>query len=396
LHQVKTYRFRIYPNGEQEARLNNTLQTCRRFYNTSLSQRSNIYGIGYYEQNELTKQIRQNDKDLKQVHSQVLQQVLLRLDKAYQAFFKRLTKYPKFKRKHHYNSFTYPQSGFKLNTQNNRIKLFSIGNVKIKLHRDIIGEIKRCSVIRDIDQWYVCFSCDNYDNIITNNNKVIIKTKEPIGIDLGLISTITLSNGEKVENPRILNKSIEKIKKLQRILSRKQKGSHNRQKARIQLARLWRKVRRQRLDFVHKLSTDLVRKYKPIIFEKLTINNMVKNHRLAASILNATWGKLYEMTAYKVERYGIDCFKIPPRDTTQRCSRCGLKSEASKDLKDRIHKCLSCGLVMDRDHNAAINVLTLGLEQSNAENLPLLVQPKRKRISKFGTMKQEAHELIRG
>jgi len=239
--------------------------------------------------------------------------------------------------------------------------LFSIGNVKIKLHRDIIGEIKQCSVIRDIDQWYVCFSCDNYDNIITNNNKVIIKTKEPIGIDLGLISTITLSNGEKVENPRILNKSIEKIKKLQRILSRKQKGSHNRQKARIQLASLWRKVRRQRLDFVHKLSTDLVRKYKPIIFEKLTINNMVKNHRLATSILNATWGKLYEMTAYKVERYGIDCFKIPPRDTTQRCSRCGLKSEVNKDLKDRIHKCLSCGLVMDRDHNAAINVLTLGL-----------------------------------
>jgi putative transposase len=151
------------------------------------------------------------------------------------------------------------------------------------------------------------------------------------------------------------------------------------------------------LDFVHKLSTDLVRKYKPIIFEKLTINNMVKNHRLATSILNATWGKLYEMTAYKVERYGIDCFKIPPRDTTQRCSRCGLKSEVvSKDLKDRIHKCLSCGLVMDRDHNAAINVLTLGLEQSNAKNLPLLVQPKRKRISKFGTMKLEAHELIRG
>lgn len=195
----------------------------------------------------------------------------MRLDKAYQAFFKRLTKYPKFTRKHHYNSFTYPQSGFKLNMQNNRIKLFSIGNVKIKLHRDIIGEIKQCSVIRDIDQWYVCFSCDNYDNIITNNNKVIIKTKEPIGIDLGLISTITLSNGEKVENPRILNKSIEKIKKLQRILSRKQKGSHNRQKARIQLARLWRKMRRQRLDFVHKLSPDLVRKYKPIIFEKLTI-----------------------------------------------------------------------------------------------------------------------------
>src|SRR5205807_2790110 len=144
---------------------------------------------------------------------------------------------------------------------------------------------------RDIDQWYVCFSCDNYDNIITNNNnKVIIKTKESIGIDLGLISTITLSNGEKVENPRILNKYIEKIKKLQRILSRKQKGSHNRQKARIQLARLWRKVRRQRLDFVHKLSTDLVRKYKLLIFEKLTINNMVKNHRLATSILNATWG----------------------------------------------------------------------------------------------------------
>jgi len=242
-------------------------------------------------------------------------------------------------------------------------------------------------VIRDIDQWYVCLVY--YYDEDNNDNKTLPILKEPIGVDLGLISTITLSNGEKVENPGILNKSIDKIKRLQRILSRKQKGSHNRQKARMQLAKLWRKVRRQRNDFVHKLLANLVRKYKPIVFGRLTINNMVKNHRLASSIVNATWGKLYEIIASKVERYGIDCFKILPKDTTQKCSRCGLMPEVRKESDDRIHDCLKCGLIMDRDHNAAINILNLGVGQTNAEKVPLLVQHK-KQISKYGLMKQEA------
>ena len=202
-----------------------------------------------------------------------------------------------------------------------------------------------------------------------------------------------LSNNEHVENPRIINKSISRIKKLQRILSKKQLGSSNRYKARIQLAKAWRKVRRQRDDFVHKLSTNLASKYNPIFFEKLNIKNMVKNHTLASSILDATWGKLYTITAYKVEKYRSIIQRVNPRDTTQRCSRCGHISEVKKKLSDRMHLCLKCGFDTSRDHNSALDILRLGLEQTNAENPPLLIQPRRKRISKFGTMKQEAHTL---
>jgi putative transposase len=153
---------------------------------------------------------------------------------------------------------------------------------------------------------------------------------------------------------------------------------------------MWRKVRRNRDDFVHKTSRKLAENYDTIVFEKLNINNMVKNHNLAAAIMDATWGKLRQMTAYKVERRGGQVIIVNPSGTSQKCSGCGVV--VPKDLSVRTHECPSCKLVLDRDHNAAMNILKLGLEQAHVEKQPLLV----KRISKFASAKQEAHVIRRG
>lgn len=371
---IRTYKFRLYPTNVQEQLLNDTVETCRRLYNESLDERTKSYEVGLYEQKRGLTERRKKNKYLKQVHSQVLQDVLLRLDKAYQAFFKKLVKYPAFKRRGKYNSFTYPQyRGFRF--QDNRLVLSHIGNIIIKIHRIPVGSLKTCTVIKDVDRWYVCITSDDH---ISKGTKSPQNSKA-VGVDLGLLSFMTLSSGETIENPKHLSKSIQRIKLLQRNLARKKKGSENRAKAKKALAKAWRKVRRQRDDYVHKVSTKLASNYNTIVFEKLAINNMVKNHSLASAIMDATWGKLRQMTAYKVERRGGQVILVNPSGTSQKCSRCGVVKENKLDLDERTFECHSCGLVIDRDHNAALNILKLGLEQTHAEAEPLLVR----RTSKF-------------
>jgi putative transposase len=212
-----------------------------------------------------------------------------------------------------------------------------------------------------------------------------------VGVDVGLFNWIALSDGETIQNTVNVKAHAQEIKNLQRQLSRKKKGSKNREKARIRLVKAWRKVRRSRDDLVHKTSAKLAQKYDIIVFEKLNINNMVKNHNLAAAIMDATWGKLRQLTAYKVERRGGRVVLVNPSGTSQKCSGCGVV--VKKDLTVRMHECTSCGLVIDRVYNAALNILKLGLEQAHAERQPILV---RQRISKFASVKQEAHKLICG
>ena len=372
------YRFRLYPTEEQRKILDTTIETCRHLYNDSLGERSQDWDVGFYEQKQLLVLRKQENKYYKQVHSQVLQDVILRLDKAYQAFFKKIMKYPKFKRREKYNSFSYPQyGGFRFN--GGRLVLSCIGAIEIKMHRIPIGKLKRCTVIRDIDQWYCCITAD--DGIEKPEQKSI---ENAAGVDVGLLNWMTLSNGDRIAN--ILNFKVEtkRIKKLQKSLSRKEQGSHNREKARISLAKAWRRVRRRRDDSIHKTSRKLADRYDAVVFEKLNINGMVKNHNFAAAIMDATWGKLRLYTAYKVERHGGRVILVNPSGTSQKCSGCGIVVQ--KDLSVRTHECTSCGLVLDRDYNAALNILELGLEQAHVEKQPLLV----KRISKFASRKQEA------
>src|SRR5437870_510596 len=368
--EMLTYKFRIYPTAAQATTMEETLETCRRLYNSMLADRMEN-GTGFYDQKKMLVELKQNDKHLKRIHSQVLQDVVLRLDKAFQAFFARLSRYPKFRRSGRYNSFTYPQSGFGL--EGDRIRLSTIGKVRVTLHRKVTGAIRRATVIRDIDQWFVALLAEEPPGVVQSRDG-------KVGVDTGISNVVALSDGSLVDNPSFLNGSLERIKSLQRRLSNKKKGSVNREKAKQSLAKAWRKARRQRDDFAHKLSDKLTKENKVIVFEDLKILNMVKNHNLASAITDAAWEKLRRLTAYKAERRGGRVILVNPSGTSQKCSGCG--EMVPKELTDRVHDCPRCGLVIDRDVNAARNILERGLEQARVEAEPLLVQ--RRRISKFG------------
>jgi putative transposase len=378
-----TYKFRIYPDVKQEKSLNETIETCKRLYNKFLADR-NEYGTGFYVQKRRLVSLKRDDKYLKAVFSQVLQDVVLRLDKAFQAFFKGIMKYPKFRRYGRYNSFSYPQSGFEL--KGSELYLSKLGKLKIVLHRKISGAIKRVTIIRDIDQWFVAFA------VVEEKSALPQARGTAVGIDRGLLNLVALNDGTVIENPHFLNKSVEKIKFLQRNLSRKEKGSRNRDRARIQLAKAWRKVRRQRDDFCHKLSNDLAMRNNIVVFEYLKILNMVKNHNFASAIMDANWGKLRVMTAYKAERRRGRAKLVDPSGSSQTCSRCDWVLTKKLTLRDRLFHCERCGLTLDRDVNAARNILKWGFERSLVEIGPLLIT----RIASFSRGSKKPLNLFLG
>jgi putative transposase len=364
---VLTYKFRIYPTRPQERLLNETLETCRHLYNDLLSDRIEN-GTDVWElQNSLPK-LKVENKFLRAVHSQVLQDVNFRLDKAFRAFFAGIARRPKFRRRGHYNSLTYPQlGGFRIDG-NNRIKLSKIGGMRIKLHRPMEGVIpKTCTIVRDIDQWYACISVE-----APNVQKSPTLGRSSVGVDLGVTNLVALSDGTVIPNPRLLVQSSFKLKSLQRELSRKQLNSKNRVKAKIRLKKVWRTIRRRRDDLAHKLSDRLTKENEVVVFEDLRIRSMVKNHSLASAIMDSTWGKLRLLAAYTAEMRGGRVILVNPSGTSQKCSGCG--EIVPKDLSTRKHMCPRCGLVIDRDVNAARNILKLGLEQARVEAGSLLIQ----------------------
>jgi putative transposase len=333
-------------------------------YNNALAERKEAWqihqhSVSYYEQAEQLKNDKQTNLLLREVHSQVLQDVLRRLDKTFTNFFRRIQKgekagYPRFKGKYRYDSFTYPQSGFALDYHNKRLCLSKIGSINIKLHRPIPAEglIKTCTIKRDVDHWYACFTVELPDSVPDSQQRSI---KKMIGVDVGLTSLLTCNNGDTIVNPRWLRRSEKKLAKEQRRKDRKQKGSHNRHKQNKKVARIHQKIRNQRKDFHHKLSRKLVDNYDLIVYEKLQITNMVKNHHLAKSISDAGWGQLMCFTEYKAEEAGTLVEYVNAYNTKQMCSMCG--KLVPKTLANRIHSCPYCGLDIARDHNSAITIL---------------------------------------
>jgi putative transposase len=380
-----THKFRLYPTKVQERRLEDTLETCRRLYNQMLDDRIKNH-TGFFEQKKRLVKLKKEDKYLKEVHSQVLQDIVLRLDKAFQSYFAGLSKFPRFKRRGRYNSFTYPQHGIGFRLKGNRIKLGMIGEIKVKVHREIEGEIKAATIIKDVDQWFVALSVEE-----PMQRQQIHGNDRAVGVDLGITNAIALSDGTLIDGPKFLMKAEEKIRVLQRTLSRKKKGSKRREKARILLAKAWRKVRRQRDNFAHKISSSLAEEYGTIVFEDLNIRGMVKNHFLASAIMDSCWYKLRQFTVYKAERRGGRVIFVNPAGTSQKCSGCG--EMVKKPLSERAHVCPKCGLILDRDVNAARNILALGLEQALTETEPLLVH---KRISKFRQGSEKPTSFRRG
>lgn len=339
-----------------------TLDTCRWVYNETLALRKNAWEqeqkrITYYESKRQIPIWKQERPELTAVYSQVLQDVSMRVDLAFNAFFRRVKAgedpgYPRFKARERYDSFTYPQFGFKLDGR--ILHLTKIGDVRIVLHRPVEGKIKTLTVRRSsTGKWYASFSAE-YE-------PASAPQKEPaIGIDVGLESFATLSDGNKIKNPRFFRTDEKALAKAQRRLSKAEKGTPEWRKARKVVARIHERIANRRIDFAHQTSRRLVNRYGVIAFEDLNIKNMQQNRYLAKSIADVAWGMFINITQSKAEEAGSQVILVDPRYTSQQCSRCGMI--VKKELCVRVHTCPHCGLVMDRDQNAAINILRLGLQ----------------------------------
>jgi len=352
----------MYPNRLQEAQLDLTLETCRHLYNLALADRKNAYEVDgisrTYEDQATMLTAEKKEGNFKGVFSQVLQDVLRRLDKAFKAFFRRVKAgkepgYPRFKGQGWYKSFTYPQAGFKL--EGSRLTLSKIGSIRIFKHREVEGKIKTCTIKKDnLGHWYAILVTD-IDDVPQ------IEPEIAIGIDVGLKNLVTLSTGETIQYPRYYIKMQGKLAAAQRSKDRKKKGSKNRAKARLKEAKISRRVANLRDGFLHQVSRKLVDSADVIVFENLNIQGMLKNHHLAKHIQDHAWGKLIQFTQSKAAKAGKIVELVDARYTSQKCSQCGII--VPKTLADRVHLCPKCGLEMDRDLNASINIRTLGLRE---------------------------------
>lgn len=357
----KTYKYRIYANKQTLEKAENWLYLCRQLYNVALEQR-----ITAYKQNR--KQLSEYGQcydikgvktitEYKDVNAQCLQEVLGRLDKAYKAFFRRVKSkqgkvgFPRFKGGNRYNSFTLKQSGYKLDGK--YLSIRNVGKFKLRLSRAIEGNIKTVTIHRvPTGKWYACFSCDNVpEQRLPNSDKAI-------GIDVGIKSFSVDSEGLVTDNPKYLRQAESILRRRQRKLSRRKKGSNRMNKSRILVAKIYEKVTNQRNNFLHKTANYYIANYGIISVEDLNIKGMVKTHHLAKSISDASWSRFFELLTYKAEEAGREVIKVNPYNTSQICSGCGAK--VPKTLAVRIHTCPECGLVLDRDKNAAINISAVG------------------------------------
>jgi putative transposase len=359
---LKAYKYRISPTRAQVTKFERTLEFCCELYNAALQERRDAYrishkSISYKEQQNQLPEIKIIRPELYMIHSQVLQDVLRRLDKAFDAFFRRVKAgekpgFPRFRSRLRYDSITYPQTGFAI--EQGKLRLSKIGKVKIKLHRPVEGKIKTLTVTRtSTGKWFACFS-------VECKPEPWLHSAQATGVDCGLEKFATLSTGEPIENPRFFRIEEKRLAKAQRKLSAAAKGSPERQKRRKVVAHIYERIANKRRNFAHQESRKLVNRFAIIIFENLNIRGMLKNHYLAKSIADAAWSQFVQFTAYKAANAGRHVAQVNPRNTSQMCSLCGEIVE--KDLSVRVHSCSVCGLTLDRDHNAAINILRLGLQ----------------------------------
>jgi putative transposase len=376
---LRTFRYRLYPNQTQRERIRKTIDACRFVYNWALETKKAAYetdgtNLSWYDLNNRLIELKQNHPFLKDAYSQSLQQAIKRVLLAFQHYFRRLAQgkeklgYPKFRRrKSHSQSFDVPQF-FTVDVVARRVGLPKIGAVKAVFHRRFKGTVRTCTIVATITGKF--FISIVVDDGISSLPKPQVTVQTSVGIDVGLTTYATLSTGEKVENPRHYQNTLKRLKCLHRRMSKKRRGSRNREKARRRLANCYERVVNQRADFQQKLSTRLIRENQAIMVESLNVRGLIQNRRLAKSVADAAWSRFLEMVRYKAEWYGVTLIVVRQfTPTSKRCHDCGNLNEGLT-LSDRTWTCPACGIQLDRDINAAKNIKMMGLESLKSPREP--------------------------
>ncbi len=359
----KTLQYRIFPNKKQTKALETTLEECRWLYNHLLEKRRDAWeqegqSLSLYQQQETFSILKAERPSLKGVHSQVLQNGAVRIDLAMKAFFRRCKDgekpvYPRFRGEHRYDSFTFPQSGFSI-THENRVCLSKIGSVKMVYHRPVRGTIKTLTIHKSsTGKWYASFSCEVEPEHLPEKTT-------PVGIDVGLKTFATLSDGQAIANPRFFRTEEQALAKVQRKHGTLEKGTPERRKHRKAVARVHERIKWRRQNFTHQHSRKVVNQFGIICVEDLSVNRMLHNHCLAKSIADASWSAFFSQLSSKAEEAGRRLVKVNPAYTSQTCSQCGHRQ--NMPLSERVYHCPCCLLSVDRDLNAAHNIKALGLQ----------------------------------
>jgi len=385
----RAYKYRLYPTKNQKHKLQGTLDLCKDLYNSALQER-----IEAYKKNKISLSVFDQIKELPLlkgelpeyglIYSQVLQNVLKRLDLNFKSFFRRLKNhekpgFPRYKGYDRYDSFTYPQNiDNAFSIKDNKLHLAKIGDVKLKVHSSLQGKVKTCTVKREVDRWYVILTVE-----IEKDIKPVTELK-PVAIDLGVkrfaVLGIPNSSSQDIEeivekkeykqviidNPKYLKKSEKKLIKTQRKLSLAKKGSLERNKEKKVLSKKYRKINNQRNDFLHKFSREIVNEYNQIFIEDLDINRMLQKHWVSKGIADASWRKFVDCLSYKAVEAGKGVYPLSPKDSSRTCFKCGFIKK-DLELKDRDWTCPVCGTQHDRDVNAAFELLNRGLQERLTE-----------------------------
>ncbi|MFL5659802.1 MAG: RNA-guided endonuclease InsQ/TnpB family protein [Ktedonobacteraceae bacterium] len=379
----KAYKYRIYPTKKQKRLLTAQLALCAELYDAALQERRDAYrmcgkSITYTQQAAQMPAIKAMRPEYEAIYSQVLQDVLRRVDKAFKAFFRRARAgqqagYPRFKTQSRYASLTYPQSGFGIDEQG-KLSLSKLGHLKLVQHRPFKGVVKTCTISRSATgKWSCCFSCDEVEP------NVLPPSHEQVGIDVGLETFAYLSTGERIDNPRFFREEEHQLVKAQRRLARAEKGTRHYRKRRKVVARVHERIGWRRENFVHQESCKLVKRFGLIAIEALVVRNLMKRPHpkqdertgqyglngasrksgLNKSIADAAWSAFFTALLAKVEETERTVLKVPPAYTTQTCSDCGYRQEMP--LSVRVYSCEQCGIRRDRDHNASLTILQTAL-----------------------------------
>src|SRR5574343_20876 len=365
----KNFKYRMYPSKKQIRQLNASLSACRFVWNNFLSERKTKYEkekitLTMYDQLNTLPDLKQRHLFLKNAHSQCLQNVGTRIDLAFKAFFRRIKQgatpgFPRFKGDHRFHSITFPQygNGCKVASdgKNMNICLSKIGSIPLVYHRNMVGTPKTVNIKRTTTgKWFVSISCE-YDPTLLPD------LGNSVGVDMGLKTFATMSDGTKIENPRFFKKEAKAIAKAQSKRDKLAKGSSERKHAHIAVARIHERTAWKRENFCHQESRKLVNKYQNIFFEELDIQAMQQDNGKAMnrSIADVAWNQFTSMTEAKAVEAGRNVIFVNPAFTSQDCSRCGKREP--KNLSNRLHSCI-CGLLIDRDLNASLNVLRLGTQ----------------------------------